>query len=391
MKIAWIVEKCLDISIDHATWTETARLLIEQGHEVTIYSGYKSRKEPFALGKSIRYLPSIKKPVLGLISVTISMVFLLMKLSFFKRPELVIMHPMALPAFLPFILFKKCGFIRSKWVLDIRTLPVVSGGLMAAWQNKEFDWALILAKWAFDGIAVITPFMQDVLVEKYGLHDKSIDYWTSGAHEYWLVHNEETEAHGVQIRKSLKLENKLVFMYHGIMPPNRGLENMIHAASQLKEEKERIHFIFLGDGALRKELKVLVSNLQCTDMVTFVDSVPHAEVRHYLAAIDVGVIPLPARIEWRVSSPIKLMEYLATGKPVVLTDIEAHVNVVKNEPFGYFYPAEQPGHMVDAIKKVLSSQDQLKAQGALGTQLIKSHYTWQSQAKRLELFLHSLL
>ncbi len=391
MKIAWIVEKCLDTSIDHTTWTEMVRQLKALGHDVQLYAGFRERKENFSLGNSIHYLPSIKKPVFGLLSVTVSIFFILFFLNFVKKPDIIILHPSGVKGLWPFILLKKIKLITPRWVLDIRTLPVEVQGFMASFQHWEFKKAIHSAKSVFDGITVITPFMRHVVCHDYDINKKRVGYWTSGAMDSWVEDNTSDDKISNNIREKLGLDNKFVFMYHGAMSPNRGLENIVYAIDKIRHEEPDIHCILLGDGAVRKEFEILIHKTGCTNYFTLINPIPHKDVKEYLECIDAGIIPLPALIEWRVSSPIKLMEYLATGNPVVVTDIEAHRDVLGESAFAYYYQPDKPALMQDALIEIMKSKDNLKAQGLLAAKLIKEHYTWSSQAARLELFLQNLL
>ncbi len=59
------------------------------------------------------------------------------------------------------------------------------------------------------------------------------------------------------------------------------------------------------------------------DQVQFRGFVPYEHVADEIAQADVCICPLPDRLEWNVSSPLKVFEYMACAKPMILTPIPA--------------------------------------------------------------------
>jgi teichuronic acid biosynthesis glycosyltransferase TuaH len=63
--------------------------------------------------------------------------------------------------------------------------------------------------------------------------------------------------------------------------------------------------------------------LTCRPRVRYVGAVPSASVRSYLAAADIGITPYCDTQFNRASFPLKTLEYLGSGLPVVTTDLPA--------------------------------------------------------------------
>ena len=390
MKIAWITEKTLDTSVDHATWTEMTRLLLARGHDVRLYAGFRQRRDPFGLEGSIHSLPSIKRAGLGWLSFGVSMFFLLFWLCFIQRPDVILVHPFGLTSFWPYVWLRRWRLIRSKWVLDIRTLPIAVPGWRGRFEAWEFEKALTLARDCMDGITVITPFMKKQLVDQFRLDPAKVGIWTSGAPETWLEANTEAQEKGRQHRQALGLENAFIVFYHGTMIPNRGLDHLLLAFDEIRSELPDAHLVYLGGGPARAGLEQMTDKLDCRDRVHFFGSVPHSEVRSYVEMADIGAVPLPDRMEWRVSSPIKLMEYLALGKAVILSDIEAHRDVVGERPLAFFHTPGDVGDLAEAIRKAYARRSHLTEWGTGGRQEVAARYTWAIQAGELEAFLEAV-
>jgi glycosyltransferase involved in cell wall biosynthesis len=104
---------------------------------------------------------------------------------------------------------------------------------------------------------------------------------------------------------------------------------------------------------------------------------------------DVGIIPLPNIDWWRVSSPLKFIEYLAMGKPVIATRIPFHEANMQNNTCGVLIESNNPTVISDAIIYLYNNKKLLKDMGAKGRN-VASLYSWDRLAEKFELFLKSL-
>lgn len=390
MKIAWFSEKSMDQSIDHASWTEMTRILQSRGHDVQLYTGFRQEKKDFGLGRSIHYLSSMKIPVLATCSFSFSMGLALIRTGFFQKVDVIIVHPHALLAYAGFMLLKRLFHLKSKLIVDVRTLPVEVRGIRGRIENLVFHLALKIAVRGSDGVTFITPFMREILTNRYDFSNLPTAWWSSGAKEAWLKEADTEYAISNGPVYPFASKAPLTLIYHGAMSANRGLYDLIYAFADSLHTEPDIRLILLGQGPIRNDLMILCDKLKCRHAVAFIDTVPHEQVRSYLNMADVGVVPLTDRLEWRVSSPLKLLEYMAMGLPVILSEIEAHVDVAKSAEFAFFYPPGDRKALTHKISQIMTQRDVLFQSGLCAKKQIQKDYTWHCQAKRLELFLQNL-
>lgn len=390
MNILWIVTKCLDISVSRVSRIEMLKSLEKLGHNVLLVTGFKKKKPGFGLDGKIRYIPLINVKILNVCIFYFYLLFYVGYNSFTKRPDFVIVDSGSFWAMIPLAALRRIKIFNTKFILDIRTLPVEVFGISGKIKEQLFNMSVLGAKHLFDGITVITPFMKKVLIERYGLSQGRMSVWTSGASLDQFDPDQFSPELMTGLKDHLNLKDKFVIMYHGVLTATRGLEEAITALSLLANEHADIAFFIIGDGIAKVELENVTNRLELQNRVIIKDAVPYEEIPKYIALADVGILPFPPILWWRVSSPIKLMEYLAMEKPVIVTDIEAHKQVIGRNPYGFYVNSNNPESIARGIVEAYRKKNHLKEIGQQGRKLIQDKYSWAKQAFQLEKYLKSI-
>lgn len=109
------------------------------------------------------------------------------------------------------------------------------------------------------------------------------------------------------------LEGRFVVMYSGNLGVGHEFQTLVSAARRLQDRCPEVLFLFVGDGARRKEVEQLSDG--CSN-VRFLPYQPRERLRESLAAADLHVITLREGLEGLLV-PSKLYGALAVGRPVV--------------------------------------------------------------------------
>ncbi len=265
-------------------------------------------------------------------------------------------------------------------IMDIRTIPVdVPHRIKGLFQIWRYNLSIWLADLFCDGITVITPMLGNSVRPRLRRLKDKIGVWSSGVN---LNHFQRS---GENHRKQLGIDKKKVLIYHGVLSPNRGLQNVVRALNILKNEYPDLIFLLVGDGPGRNELEKLVIKLNLSKYVRFVGKVPHRVVPAYVRRADLAILPIPAIEWWAVSSPIKLMEYLAAGIPVIATDIEAHRWVVNQTGGVVLVKNDQPVFLAESIRYALGINME-----PVDPEKLQQSISWKKQAENLCIFLGTL-
>src|SRR5262249_46533951 len=123
---------------------------------------------------------------------------------------------------------------------------------------------------------------------------------------------------------ALKKGKPYLVGYVGCMNYQDGLDILVEAAEYIKNKLNRtdVGFICVGGGPELPGLRQMVKDRGLGDTVHFTGRVPDAELLEALSTADVCVNPdRPCEMN-DISTMIKIMEYMALGKPIVQFDVK---------------------------------------------------------------------
>jgi len=165
-------------------------------------------------------------------------------------------------------------------------------------------------------------------------------------------------------------EDEFRVTYHGMFLPSHGLDAVIGAAKQLKDEK-KIHFHFYGNGPEKERLEKLV-DIHHLENITFHGFVSRDELLDGLAQAHVclGVFGETRQSHYTIQN--KIWEGLAMGRPVISGESEAIQQILKHKEQIYLIPRND----ATALSNGLSA---LKQQPQLRKKIAEQGYTYYCQ------------
>jgi glycosyltransferase involved in cell wall biosynthesis len=192
----------------------------------------------------------------------------------------------------------------------------------------------------------------------------------------------EAEIAGRRLRERFGLGDRRVVCFVSTFMPYHGAEVLAAAVTHLAAEPA-IHVVFVGDGAQRPNVENMLCGELAAAKVTFAGRVAFAELPAYLAASDVCVAPyvaVPADAEF-VNSPIKILEYMAAGRPTVASDL-GPIRRLLGAGGGVLVPAGDARALADALRRLANDHGRCQALGAEARREA-SHHTWRLHVHRV--------
>ncbi len=141
-------------------------------------------------------------------------------------------------------------------------------------------------------------------------------------------------------------EDKLIFIYQGVLSKGRGVNIIIEAFLNIKQEH---HIIFMGMGELADEINSISSK---RSNFHFIPAVPPSEIRKYTSSADVGIHLIQnSCLNHYYCSPNKVYEYLMYGIPQIISDFPEMRNTIDNGTCGWLISPEKD-ELIKIIQKL---------------------------------------
>lgn len=222
-------------------------------------------------------------------------------------------------------------------------------------------------------VVTVSAALRRAVIERYGLDASRVYFVPNGVDDDRFF----VQAKGAA-RSRLGLGPGHLAMFVGNIVRWHGLENFVDALSLAEEVKA----VIVGDGPDRERVRARARERGILDRMIMTGEVDHQKVPEYLAAADIGVAPFTASRNKVVgSSALKILEYLACGRPVVTTEIEGAVELIKEFGCGVVVPPDDPVSLAEGLKRV--ARDRSFEQAALAaSETIRTRHSWKTTAQR---------
>ena len=181
----------------------------------------------------------------------------------------------------------------------------------------------------------------------------------------------------------LKHGKRYLVGYVGIMSSQEGLDILIEVAERLRSlGRNDVHFTCVGGGPGLPVLRKITREKNLEDMVTFTGRVPDAELLEILSTADVCVNPDRPCPMNSMSTMIKIMEYMALGKPIVQFE-GAEGRFSAQEASLYSDGADHVADFTDKILWLLDHPEERSRMGEFGRRRIEQELAWQYSVEEL--------
>jgi glycosyltransferase involved in cell wall biosynthesis len=140
----------------------------------------------------------------------------------------------------------------------------------------------------------------------------------------------------------------------------------------------------------REWLERRVAELGLGDRVAFTGYVPPSEIPGYLAQASILVMPMRDNPQTRFSSPLKVFEYMASGKPIVSSDLDGVVEILRHERNALLFRSDDALDLAKKLNRMLESPE---LQRRLAQQALEdvTQFSWRNRGHKINVFLTMVL
>ena len=117
-------------------------------------------------------------------------------------------------------------------------------------------------------------------------------------------------------------------------------------------------------------------------MVRFVGRVDHCDVPRYYSVFDAFVVPRIDAAVCRIVTPLKPLEAMAAGLPLIVSDLPALTELIDNGLAGVSFCAGDPDDLAAKLLYLISNEAQRKQMGDNGRRWVCRAREWTQLAKQ---------
>jgi len=217
---------------------------------------------------------------------------------------------------------------------------------------------ILLEKWAAaasDRILTISDGLRDALVD-YGIAPaEKIDVIPLGLKLDQLTQISNLRG---QLRSELGIstESRLVGII-GRLVPIKNHELFLAAAKLVRQQREDVHFVIVGDGERRAELETACREMHLVDVVHFTGW--RRDLPVIYADLDTVVIS-----SLNEGTPVSIIEAMAAGVPVVATHVGGIPDLLDGGKLGEMVPSDDVEKLASAIVNILDQPEDSQSESA---------------------------
>jgi glycosyltransferase involved in cell wall biosynthesis len=242
---------------------------------------------------------------------------------------------------------------------------------------------------AADHLIVQTDSTGRRLVALYGVGDKPITVIRNGV-DAKKLDPAEWAAQRDAVRRRHAWDDRIVCLYAGYLDVVNGVEFLLQALPRLTgQTRRRLKIVLLGRGPQQRHVEQAAS--KHGDLLDYPGLVPHEQMPGYYAACDVFIIPRPPFLLAEMLLPLKLLEAMAMGKAVLVSDVAAMAEVVTDGRNGLVFEKGNHDDFLRKLARIIENHDQLECLGRRARQDVLERYNWDAARRQLQTIYEQLI
>src|SRR3990170_3380540 len=180
-------------------------------------------------------------------------------------------------------------------------------------------------------------------------------------------------------------ENDFVVAFSGHILEQKGLDVLVRSSAIVRQKHENVKYLIIGDGPAKEKVQVLVEQLHLRDLFKFTGYVPQESMAEYLSVADLCVAPYKPMPFFKVSlpeTPLKVVEYMALGKPVLMSRISDE-NVISWSGGGLLLTPDDVYELAGTMMNLIENTKLRKEMGEKGRRYVEENLSWKRISRKL--------
>ena len=228
-----------------------------------------------------------------------------------------------------------------------------------------------------DLVVTLGEAMREEIIER-GVPAENVIIVPNGVSEQFL---QPLPDDGGRLRASLGLQpGEFVVGLVSSLVAHEGIGTLLDAVKLLGERGVAARVLIVGDGPERGALQRQAAALDLD--AVFTGRVPSSRVRDYHALLDVFVVPRTPDRVCQLVTPLKPVEAMASGLPVVVSSVRALAEIITDRQTGLLFAPLDAVELADRLEQLRASPDLRAKLGAAAREWVARDRTWAHNAVR---------
>jgi len=230
-----------------------------------------------------------------------------------------------------------------------------------------------------DRVVVVTPAFREHLIERWHVPAEKIAVVENGVETDLFA--PLPQAANDELRRQLGVSGKFLVCYIGTMGMAHGLETLLDAASQLRQQNPDVRFLLIGEGAEKERIKGQ-AQARGLENVCFLDQQPREKIPAFISASDACLVLLKKTEVFKTVIPTKMLEFMSSARPVILAVEGQAQQIVEEAGAGVVIEPENARALAAAIVQLATDHELGRALGQKGREYIVRHLSRGQTAKK---------
>lgn len=174
--------------------------------------------------------------------------------------------------------------------------------------------------------------------------------------------------------------DEIVVGYISSLVEYEGVPILLEAFSELRQRLNvPVKILVVGDGPVLDSLKATAESLGLADAI-FTGRVPHEQILSYYGLIDIFVVPRTAAAVCQLVTPLKPFEAFATGRTVVMSDVDALKEISTASGSATLFTAGSSTSLAGVLADLVSNPETRREMAASGAAWVRESRSWEANA-----------
>ena len=170
-----------------------------------------------------------------------------------------------------------------------------------------------------------------------------------------------------------------------------GLDDLIAAMPRLVRARPQARLLLVGGGPMEQALRAQAMASPFADHIIFVGRVPHDQVEHYYAQVDILAYPRKAMRLTELVTPLKPLEAMAQGRLVAASNVGGHRELIEDGVTGTLFAPDDPAAIARSLADMFADRAAWDERRRVARAFVERDRNWSSNIVRYEPVYQNLL